>query len=305
MSRSAAGRGGVANEAPALEPSRCLPSWQNIDGGWPFLPGRASWTEPTVLALLALRDEKVHRPAVERGFDWLARCRRRDGGWPPTPGVDEPSWVTALAALLLAQAGRLNAGDPAIHWLLSQQGAETTLANRVRQWMQGVKSRYRDAAPGWPWISGTAGWVVPTAFSILALRKAQARFPDATISARIEEGRRFLIARRCKDLGWNHGDSQSLGFYSVSFPETTGLALLALQGGSVPEISGSIERAKAHARGCRSTQGRCWLRLGLMAQGAGAAVVPEGYPLGWPRTVDAALVLLCGQAIAGNNVFGN
>ncbi len=279
-----------------------LRSLQNPDGGWPYARGKGSWVEPTVFALLALRHVAGVKASEAQGLDFLARCRKQDGGWSPALGVDASSWVTALAVLLLSGTGNVSAGDPAVRWLLAGRGRESTLLYRIRLWMLGAKEEYENASPGWPWTPDTAGWVVPTSFSVLALRQVQAQFPEPAISARIQQGCGYLLARRCNDLGWNHGDSRLRGFHSTSFPETTGLALLALGGANVPEIGGSIQRATAHARACRSTQGLCWLHLGLMAQGVDPGELPA-FPLGWRRTIDAAMVLLCREAIAGKNVF--
>src|SRR5437899_1067356 len=71
---------------------------QNRDGGWPYVRG-ASWTEPTVYAVLALL-AAGENPAAKRGLDWLRARQLPDGGWPPQSGFDESNWVTALAALL-------------------------------------------------------------------------------------------------------------------------------------------------------------------------------------------------------------
>jgi hypothetical protein len=71
----------------------------------------------------------------------------------------------------------------------------------------------------------------------------------------------------CADGGWNHGSNQALGRDGDSYPETTGIALLALHG----QTSASIERAKAAARkhlgACRNAEGVAWLRMALAAHG--------------------------------------
>src|SRR5712692_8094519 len=97
-----------------------LVSKQNRDGGWPYVRG-ASWTEPTVYAVLALLAAGETVPA-RRGLDWLCARQLPDGGWPPQTGFDESNWVTALAALLPpAQLGE-RAHARAIEWLLGATG---------------------------------------------------------------------------------------------------------------------------------------------------------------------------------------
>ena len=56
-----------------------------------------------------------------------------------------------------------------------------------------------------------------------------------------------------------------------SYPETTGIALLALAGTSPSEIDPSIRCGEQHARDPRSSEGDYWLRLGLSAQGRNPA----------------------------------
>jgi hypothetical protein len=275
---------------------------QNRDGGWGYHRG-SSWTEPTVYALLALlAQERQPSPDVQRGFAWLHGTRRDDGGWPPQPTVKQSTWVTALAVLLLAEGGALPVGDPAIGWLVDQTGRETSLLFRVRRWMLGGRSDYEENPPGWPWFPETAAWVAPTALTILALQKVQEREPSREIADRIAAGQRFLLARRCDDGGWNHGSSRALGYETDSYPETTGLALLALHGFQFPRLAQAIARAEAHLRNCRSAQGLSWLRMGLLAHNRSVPAL-QGPSVVCRNVRDQALWILAQSAAEGRNVF--
>src|ERR1017187_9079590 len=140
---------------------------QNGDGGWPYVRG-ASWTEPTVYAILALLAAGETEYA-RRGIQWIARNERAGGGWPAQPGIDQSTRAAARVALLPPEQLGQDAHRRAIAWLLGMTGEESTLTYRMREWLLG-NMRLADRPPaGWPWGPGTAGGGGPTAPAILAL----------------------------------------------------------------------------------------------------------------------------------------
>jgi hypothetical protein len=202
---------------------------------------------------------------------------------------------------VLAGIGRDVDERRAVEWLLAQTNQDSRFVYRLRQWMLGNQALATHNSPGWSWYPGTAGWVVPTSLTILALGKVERRYPGGRVRERIEQGRRFLLDRRCEDGGWNHGSSRALGFQSDSYPETTGIALLALAGTHRSRLENSVAKAEEHLRSCRSPEGSSWLRLGLLAQGRPA---PEASPEMPARAVlDSAVSILADQAQRGRNVF--
>lgn len=244
---------------------------QNPDGGWPYIRG-ASWTEPTVYSVLAMlaggEDE-----AARRGLGWIARAQRPDGGFPPQHGIDESSWVTALVAWLPPQHLGMAAHKRAVQWLLGTTGEESTPLYRTREWLLGNPRPADQEFAGWPWIPRTAAWVGPTSIAILALEKSAQYWPSAELRERTEQGRRFLMARMCREGGWNHGSVRSWGYESGPYPETTGMALMALRGARYPGIELAVNRALSFLAECRSADALNWLRLGLLAHGQ----LPAGY----------------------------
>ena len=162
---------------------------------------------------------------------------------------------------------------------------------RVRQWMLGNQSLSTGAELGWPWYPGAAAWVMPTAISLLALRAEQKNHASELIRQRIEGGTQYLLAHACKDGGWNHGSTHALGYEAKAYPETTGVALLALRGVKSPEVDRGIAEAEKFFRE-PNPAGAAWLRLGLLAQGREAP--PLSPPL-HPRrlsVIDEALYQL-------------
>jgi len=273
-----------------------LAAAQNADGGWGYRGG-GSWTEPTVYALLALAAQPAFAEPRARGLRWLSGLQRADGGWPPRAGVDASTWVTAPVLFLLARRDRSPALEAAVRWLLSTTGKESSFLYRLRQRLSSIRVAPEDPE-GWPFYPDTAAWVAPTVWSILALRRLNHPGSESETEARIEAGRRYLLARQCQDGGWNHGSSRALGYEASSYPETTGLVLLALSGVAGPAVSKAILAAERHLAGSRSVEAWCWLTLGLRAHRRDAG----GEPPASPRTVtEVALCLMAKAAQTGSH----
>jgi hypothetical protein len=255
---------------------------QNADGGWPYEPGRVSWTEPSVFALLSGlgsgSSTGLTADSVKRGIEWLRASQNPDGGWSPQPKTGLSTWVTALAALLPASVLGEGVHQKSVKWLLEQTGQESNMVHRIRQWMLGNQDLSSGAEKGWPWYPGAAAWVMPTALSLLALRKEQAIHPSDALKERIQSGTQYLLLHTCKEGGWNHGSTHALGYEASPYPETTGVALLALRGVKSPEIDRGIAQAKKFIEE-PNPAGAAWLRLGLAAQGRSVpALLPPGHP---------------------------
>jgi hypothetical protein len=246
-------------------------STQNADGGWAYSRG-CSWTEPTALVLLAQAATGIDKESFASGVKFIRSLEGPDGGWRPQPGVAESTWVTALVGLLPAEAVGVPQHRRAIDWLRGQTGRESGWRYRFDQWLHGNKQEFPE---GWPWFPGAAAWVIPTSLAVLAFEREVEIHPDSELQARIAKGKQFLISHMCADGGWNHGSNQALGRDGDSYPETTGIALLATRGMNVDR---SLAMAKKHLADCRSAEGIAWLRMGLAAHGdntRGAADPPR------------------------------
>jgi len=286
---------------------------QNADGGWSYFRG-GSWTEPTCYALLALAASGTgHAAEVRRGMSWLQRCQRADGGFAPRESVQESTWVTALTLLLPPDTQGFDRRR-AEAWTVDQTGRESGWVFRLRLWMLGADSSGESMSfDGWPWYPGAAAWVGPTALSVLALQKLAKRGEPANrsdLKKRIDQGVGYLLARRCHDGGWNHGSTRSLGYDSDSYPETTGLALLALHGVDDPKVTEGLARGEQQLAVCPSSEGVSWLRMGLGAHGrarltpaAGIAGDGAKAPAAPRGVMEIALAALADSAHAGKNPF--
>jgi hypothetical protein len=247
---------------------------------------------------LALVAQKSAAEPFARGLRWLHAAQLPDGGWAPQRAVRQSTWMTAVAALLGPAALGTDAYLRGIAWIVRQTGEETSLPSRVQRFLTGNAQ----TDPGWPWFPGTSAWVSPTALSMLALRKAARCVASAQILARLDMGAECLLQHACSDGGWNYGAARALDYDAHSYPETTGVALLALSGRDTPAIRKACGWAQAQLARCRTSEGESWLRLGLLAHGQlPSDSAPPARP---PRTVqNAALAVLASAAVEGRNPF--
>jgi hypothetical protein len=287
----------TTNDADQLQAS--LLNTRNADGGWAFRQGH-SWTEPTALALLALQSANYTGEARTRAASWLANRQSADGGWTPCPTVPTSTWVTSLALLALAQERTSpQSAHAGVLWLSSHIYPALPVFQTLLQRGLGIEPSH---APGSsPWFPGTAGWVTPTSLSVLALSSWAHRVQSSGLRETITRAQDYLLSRRCPDGGWNHGGSSRRSENSRSYPETTGLALLALANRSAPDLAPALHLAEEFLQHPDSPEGFSWLLMGLAAQGQKTAA-PQFAAR--PKTNrDIALELIAFQTLRGNNPF--
>jgi hypothetical protein len=235
---------------------------QNPDGGWGYFPGKQSWIEPTAWAALVLHGE----PSSDRAWTLLKSWQNASGGWRPSKEVQLESWAAALCVNLAAVRGEFD--EPwrkGVAWVLESSGVESNWVNRMASRV-GVLEAERDfSLKAWPWKPGTASWVEPTAHSIVALKRSRQKIGRGDVGGRVKYGEAQLLDVRCKDGGWNYGSPVALGVDLPSYPETTALALLGLQGN--PGATKSLDVAKQMTSDTRSPMARAWLRVALRLHG--------------------------------------
>ena len=243
---------------------------QNPDGGWAYQQG-TSWTEPSALALLALAAHRSAGAAYKGGRSWLLKTQKPDGGWAPAPQIETSTCMTSVAVLALSypefEPPALAGG---VRWILAQENGETPALERIALRLLGASPP--KAPGGSPWFPGTAAWVAPTAMSVLALtRAARAAPPNSPQSEQLESAvrraQKYLLSRTCRDGGWNHGGSSFRSEDAESYPEMTGIALLALQDVPHAELARPLARAEAFLSRPQPAEALSWLQLALMRHG--------------------------------------
>lgn len=224
---------------------------QNADGGWGSYEGSPSATEPTAWATLALSHvpSRAAGSAVRAGRGWLRDLQRPDGSWPHSPAVPESRWATAPAAIALSRFPEDRAAVAAAgRWLLSHRGRGLPWRLRLRYWVFPEREPTEMDADlvGWPWYPDTFSWVEPTASALLALKLARADLPAGRARQSIDEGERLLLDRICPGGGWNYGNTVVLGEELWPYPDTTALALIALQdAGERRALAEGLEKLRA------------------------------------------------------------
>jgi hypothetical protein len=275
-----------------------LLTWQNADGGWGYHHGGSS-TEPTTFALLALSVSGCGQTvAVKRAVQWLAASQRSDGGWSPRRDVDRSTWVTALPMMLPKMIRAQLRMTRAKEWVLSQQGRESGWGQRLKGYLLGDQNPLDTSQEGWPFYPDTAAWVAPTALTIVGLERFRS---DHRAQSRCRLGRAFLLSRVCRDGGWNHGSYRALGYDLDSYPETTGLALVALHKETTVAPQ-SIAQAEQQLSQVRSREAACWLQLGLLAHGRPTSSNLKNLRQA-QSVMEVALTALANAAARGNNIL--
>jgi hypothetical protein len=231
-------------EAVTARLAATLRSSVNRDGGWGYFQGNTSRLEPTCWVALALldggaarEDDAIVAGALSRMEGWQGP----DGLLSEMPGVPPNLAFNGLAAVAYQRALATRPGDPRQH----RQFADAILAGILT--IEGTRlpqeevSRQNNQLSAWPWTNGTFSWVEPTAWCLLALKKAPAAPRRERAGIRIAEAERTLADRCCVSGGWNTGNSNMLGKELLPYVPTSALALLALQDRrALPEVPRSV-----------------------------------------------------------------
>jgi len=207
---------------------------------------------------MALHDRQA--PACDRAINLLLRTQNPDGSWPAFEGDDpEGCWTTALAAIALRFIRSPSAPlKKALRWLLKYEGREG-------HWFWKWKFRTVDRAVqfnpekyGWPWFPGTVSWVVPTAFSLIALKQSFPYDPTDPVAKRIQLGMEMLRDRACPQGGWNAGNGIVFGSPLSPHIDTTAIALLALTQDSDSSAAQALNWLRQASVNCSSAYSLAW-----------------------------------------------
>src|SRR5271155_4121954 len=275
-------------------------------GGWSFFGSRQVSLEATSLAILCLLAERPSE--AQRLGKLLSAVQLADGSWPSFVGDRESSWTTALAVCALNSVNDPSkARERGEYWLLRTKGRK---GHWVWRWKFKTADRNVQFDPdkyGWPWISGSASWVIPTAFSIIAIKQFTVCNRSEVSGKRIHLGVEMLLDRACVDGGWNSGNSVVYGVPLRPHVEATAIALLALQDEHRTEtIQKSLAWLKQQATVINSRSSLAWCILTLFVYQESvealknrlATIMGDGRDIRNNATLATGLLALkCGQMI--------
>jgi hypothetical protein len=276
------------------------------DGGWSFSGSSQMSLETTCLASFSVLAEQ---PSSAPHVVWpLLHAQLSDGSWPSFVGDGEPSWTTALAICVLNSANDSSgARERGQSWLLKTKGREGDWFWRWKFKLADRAVRFDPDRYGWPWLSGSASWVIPTAFSVIAIKQFTACSRTEVSERRIRLGVEMLLDRTCVDGGWNSGNSVVYGVPLRPHVEATAIALLALQDERRTEtIQRSLAWLKQQATVINSGSSLAWCILSLFVYQESvealknrlATIMGDGRDIRNNATLATGLLALkCGQMI--------
>ena len=215
---------------------------------------------------------------LEPARRYLRSLQAEDGRIPVHPDHPESYWPTAPSILAwLGDPGSKPCLERAVEFLLTHTGVHWE--RRPEDFLE-----HDTALKGWPWVNGSHSWVEPTALAVLALRLTGHRQHP-----RVEEAVRMILDRQLPGGGWNYGNTLVFGQKLLPMPETTGLALVAVQGlVEETEIEASLGYLKTHIPSSRTPQALSWGLIGLSA---------------WDQTLQASDALIL-RALARQKEIG-
>jgi hypothetical protein len=242
---------------------------------------------------------------------FLLHMQNVNGSWPAFSGDDrEGSGFTGLALYALnRRCAQGMVTNRAVQRLIESRGWES---HWLWKWKFRTSDRHVRFDPdkfGWPWIPETVSWVVPTAYSILALKYARGISQQDLVRLRIRRGVEMLYDRTCPEGGWNAGNGVVYGVPLAPHADVTALALLCLLSEPPNDfITAGLDWLDRRAATCFAPWSLAWTFLALEAFGRPTELLTKRLcsvvvPVEVNDCATLAVASLAFCAAAGDNAF--
>lgn len=241
---------GLIKDAVQNIQDRSLP-----EGGFAMLNGEAFRPDATAWAVIALKARRGSRDLTTAACRRLAASQLSDGRVPVIADHPEAYWPTALAILAWKDvAGFEREVERAAQFLLSTSG---------QHWpkQENAAVAHDTSIRGWSWIENTHSWIEPTSLSILALTAG-----GYAGHQRVLEAKKMILDRQIPSGGWNYGNTRVFGTMLRPDVVSTGNALSALAGLTVPrEVELSLDYLRREIDQRKTPLALSWAIFGLTA----------------------------------------
>ncbi len=240
--------------------------------GWGYYAGKSARVEPTAWALLALATDhdRTSRsdwpPFLQQHLALFSSAQHQDGllrdGDAPLANFGANGFASVVLASL---------PTPAATAVNARLAAGLTAVKGVR--LEQSDQKQDNQLQGWSWVADTFSWVEPTAWALLALKRAGAVAPREA-AARVAEAERLLLNRVCVDGGWNYGNASTLGQDLRAYVPTTAIGLMAMHDRrTVEPLQRSLRWLEANRLSEPSTMALALTAIALSHHGVAAADV--------------------------------
>lgn len=230
---------------------------QHSNGGFPYQVGAEARSDSTAWAVMALSNSAISESICEQGRAYLLEQQDTMGRVCISRSHPEASWPTPLA--ILAWHSSINYQNPenlSSQFLLTLTGMHFPKSDPPI-------TGHDPSIIGWPWITDTHGWVIPTGMAILALQVA-----GLGAHTRVKEGQAMILDRQLPHGGWNYGNTSVFGKELHPLPECTGIALQALANDiDLQYVERSLDYLLKKLPALRTPISLGWALLGLGAWG--------------------------------------
>lgn len=228
-------------------------------GGFSISTNKDFRPDATAWAVIAFSNLHINNATIDLSLKRLGRNQLSDGRVPLQKNHPQACWPTPLAIIAWHDKEYQDNQNKAVKFILEFSGLHWKKNNLI--------TGHDTLIKGWPWIEHTHSWVEPTSMAMMALELS-----GKNNHPRVEEAKNMLLDRQLDNGGWNYGNTSVFHQELLPMPESTGMALCALDKKIEKKaIKHSLEYLQNNIEELKTPLSLSWGLLGLAAWG----IVPE------------------------------